>query len=84
MMRTRRSLFVFGALLAVGVLLAPQAAFAQPAAVTINDRDITHNSIQVEWTQQTANPEDVEKYEVAWEKATADDDTTIAPNPAPG
>ena len=45
-MRTRRSLFVFGALLAVGVLLAPQAALAQqtdlaatdvPTAVTLAD-----------------------------------------------
>ena len=37
MMRTRRSLFVFGALLAVGVLLAPQAALAQLQVTCTND-----------------------------------------------
>ena len=35
MMSTRRSLFVFGALLAVGVLLAPQVAFAQEPPTTV-------------------------------------------------
>ena len=65
MMSTRRSLFVFGALLAVGVLLAPQSAFAQPTSVTATATDTT---ITVKWTPDadtTAN-----SHEVSWAKQT--------------
>ena len=57
MMRTRRSLFVFGALLAVGVLLAPQAVFAQAQAVTVLSTalaDDEPNAIEVTWTHSAA------------------------------
>ena len=55
MMRTRRSLFVFGALLAVGVLLAPQAAFAQPGSVTAVKADAVDGlpAVTVRWTENS-------------------------------
>ena len=52
MMSTRRSLFVFGALLAVGVLLTPQSAFAQspPTAVAASAGTVTGTDASAEVT----------------------------------
>jgi hypothetical protein len=51
MMTTRRTLFVFGALLAVGVLLAPQAAFAQTAVTGLTaTASEDEASVTVSWT----------------------------------
>ena len=60
MMSTRRSLFVFGALVAVGVLLAPQSAFAQlqaddvPTSVVVTAGTPASSSLKVEWKPPTA------------------------------
>ena len=66
-MRTRRSLFVFGALLAVGVLLAPQATFAQttPSNVKLAAGTPAHSSITVTWSPGDST---VATYEVEWKK----------------
>ena len=67
MMRTRRSLFVFGVLLAVGVLLAPQATFAQttPSNVKLAAGTPAHSSITVTWSPGDST---VATYEVEWKK----------------
>ena len=66
MMRTRRSLFVFGALLAVGVLLAPQAALAQtnPAAVTATPDAMDGSVMDLSWVR--AAVADANEYDITW------------------
>ena len=79
MMRTRRSLFVFGALLAVGVLLAPQSAFAQQVSAVMVE-DVTSSTIELEWTGPTSP---VDEIHVGWVKENEDGDADIAVNPPP-
>ena len=86
MMTTRRSLFVFGALLAVGVLLAPQAAFAQlaagdtPQTVTATAKSATE--IEVAWTAPAANAGFVQSYEIEWATAAQTLSADLATLPA--
>ena len=64
------SLFVFGALLAVGVLLASQTAFAAlmagdtPQTPTVVATSATE--IEVTWAAPASNAGDVESYEIEW------------------
>ena len=79
MMTTRRTLFVFGALLAVSVLLAPQSAFAQVTAVMVDQ--VTDTTIELDWTSPATA---VDEIHVGWIKENEDGDATVPVNPEPG
>ena len=88
MMTTRRSLFVFGALLAVGVLLAPQAVFAQavpaagPGSVTAVASGF--DSVLVNWTAPSTSPADWTGFDVGYAPhATQNDFAIISPQLIP-
>ncbi len=87
MMSTRRTLFVFGAFLAVGVLLAPEVVFAQASAPQ-NVAAATGSApgtVDVTWEAPATNPQDVSMYEITWAKSTtvvAAGDVPTSPAPA--
>ena len=64
MMRTRRSLFIFGALLTVGVLLAPQAAFAQQPTNVVAAKVAGKAAATVYWNEADNADNTVVSYEV--------------------
>ena len=79
-MSTRRSLFVFGALLAVGVLLAPQVALAQqPSASTVSATAVPNEAaVLVAWTENGENITGILDYQVTCVAAVADDASNIS------
>ena len=87
MMRTRRSLFVFGVLLAAGVLLTPETAFAEasvPQTVTAATGS-TPGTVDVTWEAPATNPQNVSMYEITWAKSTTlvgATDVPSSPTPA--
>ena len=81
-MTTRRSLFVTGVVLAVGVLLAPQAAFAQPLEVDASS-GLAAGSIDVSWDPPQQNPEDVDSYQITWVKTIGTDVAVPPTSPLP-
>ena len=68
------SLFVFGALLAVGVLLAQQTAFAALGATdvprTVDAEATSATELEVTWTAPGTNAGDLESYEIEWASGT--------------
>ena len=76
MMSTRRPLFAFGALLAVGVLLAPQPASAQGPPTSVTATALSDTEVQVTWTAP-ANAALVATYEVGYKLDTDTTDTSV-------